>query len=83
MSEGRGTGGNRAVSPFVLLGPRGDLSGARAGAILQEGGSWGKHGFPHGSELEASDAHRASARRFAARRTCDRISPLNGLTTHQ
>jgi hypothetical protein len=24
---------------------------------LKEGGSWGNHGFPHGSEPEASDAH--------------------------
>jgi hypothetical protein len=24
---------------------------------LKEGGSWEKHGFPHGSEPEASDAH--------------------------
>src|SRR5207245_5465713 len=24
---------------------------------LEEGGSWGKHGFPHGSEPKASDAH--------------------------
>ncbi len=23
--------------------------------LLEEGGSWGKHGFPHGSELKASD----------------------------
>src|SRR6266536_5356740 len=23
---------------------------------LKEGGPWGKHGFPHGSELKASDA---------------------------
>jgi hypothetical protein len=28
MSEGRGFGGNREVSPFFLLSPRGDLSGA-------------------------------------------------------
>jgi hypothetical protein len=24
---------------------------------IKEGGSWGKHGFPHGSEPKASDAH--------------------------
>ena len=23
----------------------------------KEGGTWGKHGFPHGSEPKASDAH--------------------------
>jgi hypothetical protein len=57
MSEGRGAEGNREVSPFSLLGPRGDHSGAFAEAIPKEGGSWGKHGFPRGSEPEASDAH--------------------------
>jgi hypothetical protein len=30
---------------------------------LEEGGSWGKHGFPHGSEPKASDAHGRSSRR--------------------
>jgi hypothetical protein len=24
---------------------------------IKEGGTWGKHGFPHASELEASDHH--------------------------
>ena len=24
---------------------------------IKEGGSWGKHGFPHGSEPKASDSH--------------------------
>ena len=24
---------------------------------MEEGGSWGKHGFPQGSEADASDAH--------------------------
>jgi hypothetical protein len=67
MSEGRGTGGNREVHLFsdiasdvAVLGPRGDLSGAWVEAILKEGGSWGNHGFPHGSEPEASDAHAGS-----------------------
>jgi hypothetical protein len=32
MSEGRGLGGNREVSPLFLLSPRGDLSGAWAEA---------------------------------------------------
>ena len=27
----------------------------------EEGGSWGKHGFPHGSEPKASDAHASTA----------------------
>jgi hypothetical protein len=41
-------GGNR-VAPLVLLSPRGDLSGAGPETTLEEGGSWGKHGFPHES----------------------------------
>jgi hypothetical protein len=32
MSEGRGKGGNREVSPLILLSGRGDGSGARAEA---------------------------------------------------
>src|SRR5712691_116226 len=57
MSGGRGVGGNREVSPLSLLGPRDDLRAAWAGAHPEEGGSWGKHGFPNGSEPQASDAH--------------------------
>ena len=57
MNGGRGFGGNREVSPPVLLGARGDLRVAWAEARLDEGGSWGKHGFLHGSEPRASDAH--------------------------
>ena len=53
---GKGQGGNREVSPLSLLGARGDLSGASAEAYLKEGGSWGKHGFPHGREPKATDA---------------------------
>jgi hypothetical protein len=44
-----GEGGNREVSP------RGVLGGAEA-SREEEGGSWGKPGFPHGSEPKASDA---------------------------
>jgi len=51
----KGLGGNREVSPVLFLRARGDLSGAGAEAILEEGGSWGKHGFPHGSDLQGSD----------------------------
>jgi hypothetical protein len=29
---------------------------------FKEGGTWGKHGFPHGSEPKASDAHFSSSR---------------------
>ena len=52
---GEGEGGNRAVSPFVFSGTRGDLSGAGVGASLKEGGTWGKHGFPHASEPQARE----------------------------
>ena len=38
---GEGEGGNRAVSPLVFSGTRGDLSGAGVGACLKEGGTWG------------------------------------------
>jgi hypothetical protein len=52
---GKGIGGNREVSPNLLHGGRGDLSGALVAAILREGGAWGKHGFPQGSEPKAND----------------------------
>ena len=51
-----GEGGNREVSPFLLSDERGDLSGAYVGAFPEEGGSWGKHGFPHASVPKASEA---------------------------
>ena len=53
---GKGHGGNREVSPIFVLSARGDLSGAGAEAIPKEGGSWGKHGCPHGREPKAPDA---------------------------
>src|SRR6266511_1484060 len=56
--RGRGFGGNREVSPLFLLECRGDLSGAGHEALYKEGGSWGKHGFPHGSEPKASEHDR-------------------------
>src|SRR2546421_1107337 len=62
MIEGRGKGGTREVSPLLLLSARGDRSGARAEAIPEEGGSWGKHRFPHGSEPKASDDHWSDSR---------------------
>jgi hypothetical protein len=43
----------------VLHGERGDLSGALAVASIKEGGTWGKHGFPQGSEPKANDARGA------------------------
>ena len=45
----------------MLLGARGDLRAARVEAILKEGGSWGKHGFPYGSEPQACDRHAANS----------------------
>jgi hypothetical protein len=65
MNRGRGFGGNREVPPLVLLELRGDLSGAWLEAYRKEGGSWGKHGFTHGSEPQARDAH-AAGRPFAS-----------------
>jgi hypothetical protein len=44
----RGLGGNREVPPLGILG------GAEAYSN-EEGGSWGKPGFPHGSEPKAND----------------------------
>ena len=52
---GKGLGGNREVSPFFLLDPRGDLSGARVEASSKEGGTQGNHGFPRGSAPKAND----------------------------
>ena len=50
-----GVRGNREVPPPVILGTRGDLSGAGAEACIEEeGDSRGKHGFPRGSEPKAS-----------------------------
>jgi hypothetical protein len=51
---GKGSG-NREVSRHLILALRGDLSGAGREAILEEGvrgGTW----FPHGSDLQGSDA---------------------------
>ena len=51
-----GAGGNREVSPLELFDVRGDLSGASVEANTpEEGGSWGKHGFPHASEPQARE----------------------------
>jgi hypothetical protein len=51
-----GEGGNREVSPLLLFDVRGDLSGADVEACNpEEGGSWGKHGFPHATEPQARE----------------------------
>jgi hypothetical protein len=58
MSGGRGVRGNREVSPLFLLGgDGGDRIASTPEATYKEGGSWGKHGFPDGSEPKASDGH--------------------------
>jgi hypothetical protein len=51
-----GAGENREVRPREILGTRDYLSGARVEAHKEEeGGSWGKHGFPHASEPKARE----------------------------
>src|SRR5438093_7451563 len=68
MSGGRGVRGNREVSPlFLLRGGGGGRIANTSEATFKEGGSWGKHGFPHGSEPKASDAQ---ARTSAGAITC-------------
>ena len=39
----------------MLRDRRGDHSGAQVAATPKEGGSWGKHGFPQGSEPKVND----------------------------
>jgi hypothetical protein len=52
-----GEGGNREVPPRLIRRVPGDMGGRRAAVYSEEGGgSWGKHGFPHGTEPEAEDA---------------------------
>jgi acetyl-CoA/propionyl-CoA carboxylase, biotin carboxylase, biotin carboxyl carrier protein len=43
---------------FLLRGDGGDRIASTPEATHKEGGSWGKHGFPHGSEPKASDHDR-------------------------
>jgi hypothetical protein len=51
-----GEGGNREVSPLFIFDARGDLSGAGIEANTpEEGGSWGKHGFPDATEPQARE----------------------------
>src|SRR3989442_5428549 len=61
MSGGRGVRGNQEVSPlFVLRGGGGGRIATAPEATSKEGGSWGKHGFPHGSEPKARWGHARS-----------------------
>ena len=43
-----GEGGNREVPPVAIL-------GGAEGNLEEEGGSWGKPGFPHATEPEAEE----------------------------
>jgi hypothetical protein len=48
-----GVRGNREVAPSEILVARGGLTDAGAEAnIGEEGGSWGKHGFPYATEAK-------------------------------
>ena len=56
--SGRGEGvmGNREVPRIEILSPCDDLRGARTEASSEEeGGPWGKHGFPHATEPQAKE----------------------------
>ena len=57
MSGGvEGVMGNREVPRIEILGLRAHLRGALAEACPEEeGGSWGKHGFPHATEPKAEE----------------------------
>ncbi len=52
-SGGEGEGRNREVPPVALLAGGFTTGEAWSG---EEGGLWGKHGFPHASEPKASEA---------------------------
>jgi hypothetical protein len=58
VSGGRaGEIGNREVPLIAILSLRVDLRDAWAEAYKEEeGGSWGKHGFPHATEPKAKEA---------------------------
>jgi hypothetical protein len=53
---GEGVMGNREVPRIAILSPRADPGGAWVEACAEEeGGSWGKHGFPHATEPKAKE----------------------------
>jgi len=53
---GEGVMGNREVPRIEIPIACGDLSGAWDWAIsIEEGGSWGKHGFPDATEPKAKE----------------------------
>jgi len=48
--------GNREVPRMSILRLRAHARGARTEACLgEEGGAWGKHGFPHATEPKAKE----------------------------
>src|SRR5438093_11679996 len=76
MSGGRRVRGNRAVSPsFLLRGGGGGRIATSPEATSKEGGSWGKHGFPHGSEPKARDAHARSIASTSSAVSSDGCAP--------
>jgi hypothetical protein len=50
-----GVGGNREVPPGTPPPPPGELLGGAEARLEEEGGSWGRHGFPHATEVEARE----------------------------
>jgi hypothetical protein len=62
---GKGSG-NRQVSRLSFLAEGADLSGAFGKAYPEEGGSWGKPGFPQGSGRHGRDAMTGGGRRDVA-----------------
>src|SRR5881227_1496956 len=60
------------ASDVAVLSVRGGgRHAARAKATPKEAGSWGKHGFPHGSEPKARDAHASSPSSASTAATSD------------
>jgi hypothetical protein len=54
--SGEGVGGTGRFPRNEFLDVRGHLRAARFEAYFREGGSWGKQGFPHATELQAREA---------------------------
>jgi hypothetical protein len=55
-SDVEGVRGNRQVLPAVILDTHDNLIFVRVEARTgKEGGSWGRHGFPHASEAKPSE----------------------------
>jgi hypothetical protein len=55
--RGEGEKGNREVPPRLIRRAPGETRARRAAAYSKkEGGSWGKHGFPHATEPKSEEA---------------------------